>query len=497
MFGSDGNIPSFAITQIQSTRPLNSGLTTLLGDKDVLHVKLDGELYPPIQPPQYRSKLSSGDNIFIVQEGDSWSFFSDDSAGMESGACSFVKCTRNPPEVTLTRGEDSRGEIVFAVDYALWYPVGTTVWSWRMRLLRSYIVAFHRKNDDKWRYNSFVSAWQEGVGDPTTVPIGIVRKPDLLVASMLADNMPKYSICNSFTDSSNNPSSFLPVTPSIDRISLTSHMEMLQGFAQSQKKGLFDELETAHSDVSQSICENAQCVDVNSLAYIKDIVELSAAVRSGNFSTLTSMLNSKSALKGASKALLSSEYGVRLTVKDTREIMKSLKKSFSNRNRYKIGRGACSFSTECKFMKKTIKFSTEEHYKCVYDSWDRSLRGIIRNLYNADLALTLDNTWDLVPFSFVVDWFLPIGDYCNQVDAQAYLATLDIVDVLHSIRTSALLPIELLKLYGNVSGYVEYVRYERKIESTLPPIVSHFTGIPKFKNFLELGAILITKHKGR
>lgn len=34
----------------------------------------------------------------------------------------------------------------------------------------------------------------------------------------------------------------------------------------------------------------------------------------------------------------------------------------------------------------------------------------------ANAKISLANVWDMIPYSFVVDWFLPIGDMCKNID---------------------------------------------------------------------------------
>lgn len=47
------------------------------------------------------------------------------------------------------------------------------------------------------------------------------------------------------------------------------------------------------------------------------------------------------------------------------------------------------------------------------NSWDRIISDA---LYNLGLAPTLNNIWDMIPFSFIVDWFASVGDVLETVD---------------------------------------------------------------------------------
>jgi len=55
----------------------------------------------------------------------------------------------------------------------------------------------------------------------------------------------------------------------------------------------------------------------------------------------------------------------------------------------------------------------EVHYHAIYEIADMRLREAAR----AGFTTPLNVAWELLPFSFVVDWFLPIGNYLNMLAA--------------------------------------------------------------------------------
>nr|WKV33572.1 MAG: RNA-dependent RNA polymerase [Riboviria sp.] len=50
---------------------------------------------------------------------------------------------------------------------------------------------------------------------------------------------------------------------------------------------------------------------------------------------------------------------------------------------------------------------------------------MLDSLSSLGLTNPLAIQWELVPFSFVVDWFFPIGDYVNRLDAGSYLSFIE------------------------------------------------------------------------
>lgn len=168
-----------------------------------------------------------------------------------------------------------------------------------------------------------------------------------------------------------------------------------------------------------------------------------------------------------------------------------------NDNRFRIARSSFRTNIPVTIYGVATPIAHEEHYKCLYDALDKGLDNAIRQLYNWDLALSLDNVWDLIPYSFVVDWFVPLGDYLSQIDASVYYSTLPIIDVIYSIKDTVYLPDALVEAYSTAtSGNVWYCKYMRSLSYDLPPILPHFSGAPEFHNFKEFTALLVQRlHK--
>jgi len=73
--------------------------------------------------------------------------------------------------------------------------------------------------------------------------------------------------------------------------------------------------------------------------------------------------------------------------------------------------------------------------------------------------------WDLVPYSFIVDWFIPIGDILHGHDMdQIYNRTFDISNIWYSLTY------DRLSDAGNVMHY-----YTRWAESDTPNLNGFYT----------------------
>jgi len=99
---------------------------------------------------------------------------------------------------------------------------------------------------------------------------------------------------------------------------------------------------------------------------------------------------------------------------------------------------------------------------------DNPIAVVFNALESLGLNPSAANLWDLIPFSFVVDWFLPIGSVLSRLDAYENNALLR--DVKYRIETFKVLwPLtkqELEDLIGNqfsVTTPIKYCWYDRRI----------------------------------
>lgn len=105
------------------------------------------------------------------------------------------------------------------------------------------------------------------------------------------------------------------------------------------------------------------------------------------------------------------------------------------------------------------------------------------------VAPDLYNIWDMVPFSFVVDWFVGIGDFAQQISDQQWAMNFDIV----SCTTS-------WKWMDNIQttlGPVPFTHYQRFVTSTAPPFVPYSSDTVSdrtlIKRIIDGAALLLGK----
>lgn len=146
---------------------------------------------------------------------------------------------------------------------------------------------------------------------------------------------------------------------------------------------------------------NTQYFSGNGMAYAKDIAEIKQLLP-----PVKAISNWRSP-RSWGQVYLWLHYGVRLTEQDTRRLIKAIKGFIQDE--------------DPSYLKLQTKYdtrfsgSTRANIKCSFEPRSYASRWIKSQMM--DMNLTLKNFWDLIPFSFVIDWFADVSYYLNQYES--------------------------------------------------------------------------------
>lgn len=222
--------------------------------------------------------------------------------------------------------------------------------------------------------------------------------------------------------------------------------------------------------------------DGNGIAYVKDVLTFKQFVKSA-----------LKAIKGAvtldpksiADLYLSFHYGLRLMVFDTKQLVKGIIKSLGNGKSY----------------------AEEKQHSQEYGEWwitytlyrnpvPLELSNLMSVLDEFDLLPTPSNLWDLIPYSFVVDWFVDISDKLERLEALSIFTRTDLIIQGRSIKheQQVELPVNLPAI-----GQVSEKYYSRGYDRSFPrvPFAAPDSSPLKslFSHWLE-GASLIIQRIG-
>lgn len=221
--------------------------------------------------------------------------------------------------------------------------------------------------------------------------------------------------------------------------------------------------------------KSIRSLDINSLAYIRDGINIAKAALSlakgdlsatayGTFKSAYKHHRSyyKASAKTAASVYLSNHYGTRLTIADTDRINKLSEYLHSSDTERFYGHDAVNARAFPLFQRcaASHSISLETHplpgatnvkvtrtvsatlrsfsdnllhaVDSIKEAEDQLVSRIKRVGYELDTLPTAANLWDLVPFSFVLDWVLPIGDRLEEIEARNYMSSLPVICVFYS-----------------------------------------------------------------
>lgn len=164
-------------------------------------------------------------------------------------------------------------------------------------------------------------------------------------------------------------------------------------------KGAVSELfrTTANSIVTSS----------NNIANIVDMVGLVRDLKNMKFSKVAADVKKSSLIQKASKAWMSYRYSYLTTKSDIDEAREKIAQAIDPNRIYDFKRYGTLWLPGG-LLRLALTVSTGS---------TGALQQLDRMLHACGLQLSLYNAWDMVPLSFVVDWFLPIGDFLEDLSS--------------------------------------------------------------------------------
>lgn len=241
-------------------------------------------------------------------------------------------------------------------------------------------------------------------------------------------------------------------------------------------------------DTAQSL----KVLDMNLGLYLADFFRFK--------STILSFANGLKdlSLKGLSMAYLSYHYGLRLTYEDTKEILEAHRRTFERPEKgVTLARGSLRREKTLDSVYGPLKVYSSYNmmiYCGVVPHWFAKLTNYFLTI---DLFPTLELVWDIIPFSFVVDWFLKVGDELEAADSRTLLSTYDIHSCVYSRRSEFV--IDITKLFPDLakrfSGELTIVDYHRTVSDTCPPYqpLSGLVPTRPFTHWVEGAALIIQR----
>jgi hypothetical protein len=180
------------------------------------------------------------------------------------------------------------------------------------------------------------------------------------------------------------------------------------------------------ADLCDTAVDNCRFIDINSIQYLRELVGYVRMI-------VTFIATKKVSLpKNVGSGWLSARYGLRLTMNDTKSLVSAIKRANSAQNRaFSVARSKARTYIQSSAA-NVVTYSRDLTYKIYYNRKSDPAMNVIRTAMDWDLWPTLQNDWDMIPFSFVVDWLADVEGVMEDLDNSIYEAYLSILSVLYT-----------------------------------------------------------------
>jgi len=252
-------------------------------------------------------------------------------------------------------------------------------------------------------------------------------------------------------------------------------------------------------NLAQAFAERAQTVRLLADSAVR-LAEFIASVKRGNVNGALKKLLPQDA-RGVSSDWLAYQYGVRPLISDIQGLVDELGKGnpamldiigsarktpTSNGCGYANDNGSYIYGPNCSW---STKLDADVGVK--YKLRARVTHGGLKLINSIGLSNPATIAWELTPWSFVIDWFIPIGDYLNMVDALVG------VDPLYAHRTVFVKEtITGTKTYGGYDPNFRVVWSEFESQYRVERVYCKRSVLPSFPTlaFPKLRSPLSTTH---
>jgi hypothetical protein len=317
--------------------------------------------------------------------------------------------------------------------------------------------------------NKFAKTWAEFENNPDLIKRAWDESP---VGDIYASGNPGYSL--QCYRSKVNPSMSVSAFRGWINTQLIPSLEELHSTIEGVHFGELAMDATAKVNRNQS----------NMIAFFRDLRDPKAM--------LLKLKNLKN-IKVHANNYLAVQYGILPTISDLQNIVNAFKarEPYLDRHGYQTYTAVRSNASSNGVFSESL----EQRIKVAIENEDDDFKRLAQAVESAGFALTLENVWDLIPYSFVVDWFVGVGDFLERADSRMRISKLNIRYATMSQKSIKERYFLASKSYP-YSGTLKLVQYSRWTEDHCPVPPLFFQNTPTVSNhWLEASALLIQRSK--
>jgi len=112
-------------------------------------------------------------------------------------------------------------------------------------------------------------------------------------------------------------------------------------------------------------------------------------------------------------------------------------------------------------------------------------------LKSLNIGITARNVWELIPYSFVVDWFVNTKQAVSFIDYQSQTCQYKLSNLVLSHKRTVEMP--ATDYLGGAKGFITVTTYQRSILSSFPPSTFQFDGSDPTSHWAEGTALVVSR----
>lgn len=239
---------------------------------------------------------------------------------------------------------------------------------------------------------------------------------------------------------------------------------------------------------------SVDALDMNGMLYLQQMRQITSLLP-----PMAELKGSAAKIKSWANVYLWLRYGIKLSIQATKkvakgapQVIKSLTEAANKKQRVR------SRSTRV-LESHGDKWSAQYSVRIILSTYPENLKTVgrfIDTMYGFDVLPTLGNLWDMYPYTFVVDWIIPVGNFLENVDTWGRTQSFTYHAYTQSVKYSRDVVLLDTDSYS-VSGHAKHVIYNRHVSNSVPTW-SVFDGIeapgkPGFQRFVDAGSLIIQR----
>lgn len=242
-----------------------------------------------------------------------------------------------------------------------------------------------------------------------------------------------------------------------------------------------------YGDLVRRCANDAKVIPTNSIELIAELANIVNSVKA-----VAELTQGRIDANKIASGWLSYKYGLRLTYHDLQTVRDGVLRKIGEVDaQTRRTRARETFSIPSWDVRKG-HLDIIYNYKIFHAKHSDDWRDGVRTWFDSGLFPSLTNAWDLIPLSFVMDWFAHIESYLDAADANTYWSLYRIKGVTYSEK----------RIYHDVgwlfsdagftlSGQIDAVIYDRQLRSTVHK-PQFFDSTPQdFRNYAEFTSLFV------